>query len=135
MQEYATEYWRIHLPEQWQWEEDIDEAEDAVGFFDPAGDSMLAVSCSVKDDGFVELADLEDFAAELLAADLEPVRTSIGHLHGLLFEHADGDEWWREWFLACDDLFFYITYNCPLPERGREDDTIRTILHRLEVIA
>lgn len=138
MSEYATDYWRLPLPPGWTWEENSaedEEEDDAVSFFHPDGAGVLAISCSEKEEGFVEQDDLEDFAAELLEDGLEPVRTSIGHLHGMLFEHVDEDEWWREWFLACDDLFFYITYNCPLPARGLEDDTVRNMLHRLEVIA
>lgn len=147
MTEYETDYWRLNLADGWEWEEDEElsaesenDAEDnsdsgAVSFFHPDSAGVLSISCSEKEEGFVETTDLEDFAAELVDAGLEPKLTQVGALHGFLFEHPDEEDWWREWFLACDDLFFYITYNCPLAARGAEDDALRDILHRLEIIA
>ncbi|HWP94964.1 MAG TPA: hypothetical protein VNL72_04455 [Gammaproteobacteria bacterium] len=130
MQTYATELWHSRLPEGWLLEED----EDSVSFFHPDGPGVLCITCSCKEEGLVDETDLEEFAAELLEKGLEPAHVSIGHLRGLLFEYEEGNEWWREWYLACDDLFFFITYNCDPDDRGREDATVSQILHNIEVI-
>lgn len=129
---YESDYWRLHVPPGWEWEESDDD-EASVTFFRPGGAGVLAISCSEKDDGLVGEDDLEHFAAELLEAGLTPARASIGHLHGLLFEHVDGGEYWREWYMAADDLFFYITYNCPPDDRDRETGEVLHLLHTIEI--
>ena len=123
--------WRAELPEGWVAEED----DESLEIYDPEGPGELQVTCSEMEDGLVGDDELRYFAAELLEDGHEPANVSVGPLRGLKFEYqdADTDEWVIEWYLAADDLFFFITYSCPRPERGVEDDKVNAFLHGLEL--
>lgn len=135
--EYSSEQWQIHLPDGWEvLEADPADSDDDAGVvvYHPDGVGELYISCSELEDGLVEPEDLEHFASELLEAGLTPARVQLGGLHGLLFEHVTDEQFWQEWFMASDEQFFYITYNCPVADRGAEDTAIHHILHSLEVL-
>lgn len=123
--------WRAELPEGWTAEEE----DESLLIFDPEGPGTLQVTCSEMEDGLVDDDDLRYFAEELIEEGQEPSRVSIGPLHGLKFEYqdADTDEWVIEWYLAADDLFFFVTYSCPRADRGQEDDAVLKVLHSLEL--
>lgn len=123
--------WRAELPEGWTTEEE----EESLLIFNPDGPGTLQVTCSEMEDGLVDDDDLRYFAEELLEEGQEPSQVSIGPLHGLKFEYqdADTDEWVIEWYLAADDLFFFVTYSCPRQDRGAEDETVNAILRGLEI--
>jgi hypothetical protein len=89
------------------------------------------------EDGLVGEDDLRYFAEELIAAGHEPARVHLGHLQGLKFEYQDEaeDEAVTEWYLAADDLFFFVTYSCPQAARGLEDAAVTHLLHSIELAA
>ena len=124
--------WRAELPEGWTAEEE----DESLLIFDPEGPGTLQVTCSEMEDGLVDDDDLRYFAEELIEEGQEPARVSIGPLHGLKFEYqdADTDEWVIEWYLAADDLFFFITYSCPRLDRGEEDAAVDAVLRSLELV-
>jgi hypothetical protein len=126
-----ADLWRTQLPEGW-----VAEVEDeSLLVFHPDGAGTLQFTCSEMEDGLVDDEDLRYFAEELLAEGVEPARVQIGPLHGLKFEYDDADtgEWVVEWYLAADDLFFFVTYSCPRTARGNEDPAVAAILHALEL--
>ena len=126
-----ADLWRTQLPDGW-----VAEAEDeSLLVFHPDGAGTLQFTCSEMEDGLVDDDDLRYFAEELLDEGVEPARVQIGPLHGLKFEYDDEDtgEWVVEWYLAADDLFFFVTYSCPRTARGSEDAAVADILHALEL--
>jgi hypothetical protein len=125
--------WRTTLPDGWTAEED----DESLLVFHPDGPGTLQFTCSEMDDGLVDEDDLRYFAEELFAEGREPARVRIGPLAGLKFEYDDAEtaEWVVEWYLAADDLFFFVTYSCPRVARGAEDAAVDAILHALEVDA
>lgn len=134
MQSIETELWKTLIPPNWEVEEseDVDDDEQALSFFDPGGVGTLEISCSAKEDGLVDEDDLEYFAADLIEDELEYRRVRYGNLAGILFEYDDEDEAHRkEWFFACDDLFFYITWSRPLEDGENEEETVHDILRSI----
>jgi hypothetical protein len=127
--------WTARLPPGWVVEDD--EEEESLLVYHPDGPGTLQVTCSEMEDGLVDEEDLRYFAAELLDEGLEPARVNLGHLQGLKFEYEDDaeDEHVIEWYLAGDDLFFFVTYSCPLEARGREDHPVAEFLHSIELAA
>jgi len=123
--------WHAELPEGWTAEEE----DESLLLFHPEGPGTLQVTCSEMEDGLVDDDDLRYFAEELIDDGHEPLPFSVGPLHGFKFEYqdADTDEWVLEWYLAADDLFFFITYSCPRPARGAEDPAVDSILRTLEL--
>ena len=126
-----ADLWRTQIPDGW-----VAEAEDeSILVFHPDGAGTLQFTCSEMEDGLVDDDDLRYFAEELFADGVVPAAITLGPMHGLKFEYDDEDtgEWVAEWYLAADDLFFFITYSCPRPARGSEDEAIASILNALEL--
>lgn len=123
--------WHAELPEGWTMEEE----DESLLIFHPDGPGTLQITCSEMEDGLVDDDDLRYFAEELFEEGQVPSSVSIGPLHGLKFEYqdADTDEWVIEWYLAADDLFFFVTYSCPRQDRGAEDGAVDRVLHSLEL--
>lgn len=124
MNEFHTDLWKAHLPDGWVGEED----EEGVLLYHPDGPGELQITVSEKEDGLVDEEDLEYFAEELVEDDIPSRIVRVGELQGLLFEYDEDDAWWREWYLAYDELFFYVTYNCDLKDRQAEDAIVHDIL-------
>lgn len=124
MNEFRTDLWTAQLPDDWIGEED----EDGVLLYNPDGAGELQVTVSEKEDGLVDEEDLEYFAEELIEDGIESRIVRVGEFQGLLFEYDEEDAYWREWYLAYDELFFYVTYNCDLADRHTEDHVVQDIL-------
>jgi len=107
MYQYTSDYWRIALPEDWE----LTGEEDDLAVFAGPADSELCLSCTVMDEDLVELEDLEEFAGDLLTEGHEPDPVSAGGMHGLYFAYTADQREWREWYLASDNIFIYITLN------------------------
>ena len=126
-----ADLWRTQIPDGWE-----AEAEDeSILVFAPEGAGTLQFTCSEMEDGLVDDEDLRYFAEELIEDGVAPASVSLGPMHGLKFEYDDEDtgEWVQEWYLAADDLFFFITYSCPRADRGSEDAAVAGILGALEL--
>jgi hypothetical protein len=124
--EFATDLWKTHLPEGWEGGEAEDD--DGVVLFHPDGPGELQITVSEKEEGLVDEADLEYFAADLLEDNLPETIVRVGPFQGLFFEYDEDGEYWREWFLAYDELFFYVTYSCDVANKHQEDHAITEIL-------
>lgn len=124
MNEFHTDLWSAQLPDNWVGEED----EEGVLLYNPDGPGELQVTVSEKEDGLVDEEDLEYFAAELVEDGIPSRIVRVGEFQGLLFEYDEEGIHWREWYLAYDELFFYVTYNCDLADRHVEDPLVQDIL-------
>ena len=133
MQPIETELWKTLVPENWKTEDGGEDDEEALRLFDPEGTGTLEISCSEKEEGLVDEDDLEYFAEDLIQKELEYRRVRCGNLSGLLFEYDDDEEpvHYKEWYLACDDLFFYITWTRPLDEGKDEEDSVHEIMRSI----
>lgn len=133
MQHIDAGLWTAQLPQGWVTEEDEDE--ESLLIYHPDGPGTLQVTCSEMEEGLVDEEDLRYFAAELFDDGLEPARVNLGHLQGLKFTYDDEaeDEAVIEWYLAADDLFFFVTYSCPRTARGMEDAVVTHFLHSIEL--
>ena len=124
MNEFHTDIWKTILPEGW----DGDEDDDGVVLYANEGVGELQISVSEMEEGLVDEEDLEYFAAELIEDEIPFSRVRIGEFQGLFFEYDDGEDYCREWYLAYDELFFYVTYNCDPADRHVEEHHILEIL-------
>ena len=124
MNEFHTDLWSAQLPDNWVGEED----DEGVLLYNPDGPGELQVTVSEKEEGLVDEEDLEYFAAELVEEGIQSLIVRVGEFQGLLFEYDEEDVHWREWYLAYDELFFYVTYNCDLVDRHVEDPLVQDIL-------
>lgn len=126
MTEFATDLWKTRLPEGWEGAEAEDD--EGVVLFHPDGPGELQVTVTEKEDGLVDETDLEYFAADLLEDGFPEKIVRVGEFQGLYFEYDEEGEFWREWFLAYDELFFYVTYSCDVADKHKEDRAVAEIL-------
>ncbi len=133
MQSIETELWRTLIPVNWETADGGEEDDEALSLFDPDGSGTLEISCSEKEEGLVDKDDLEYFAEELIKEGMEYRRVRYGNLSGFLFEYDDNEDpaHWKEWFMACDDLFFYITWTRPPDNGADEEDAVLEIIHNI----
>ncbi|HLU61006.1 MAG TPA: hypothetical protein VKZ99_01500 [Gammaproteobacteria bacterium] len=129
MKEFSTEIWSAQIPDDWEGEED----EEGVVLYRPEGAGELQITVTEKEEGLVDDEDLEYFAAELIEAGHQQKIVRVGELQGLLFEYREEDTWWREWYLAYDELFFYVTYDCDFDARHEEIQFVQDILKSISV--
>lgn len=128
MRTFQTPLWTINLPDDWEEEED----EEGISLFHPESSGMLRISAMERDG---EIGDdfLDYMAAEHLEAGAEPDEVECGDFDGLEVSYADGDHYWREWFLRAGSVMLYVTYHCPLADEGLEDDTVDAVLETLSL--
>jgi len=128
MRTLRTPLWTINLPDGWEEEED----EEGISLFHPESSGTLRISAMERDG---EIGDdfLDYMAAEHLEAGAEPDEVECGDFDGLEVSYADGDHYWREWFLRAGSVMLYVTYHCPLADEGLEDDTVDAVLETLSL--
>lgn len=125
-----TEWWCLELPDEWSAEME----DDCVTISDYDGVSEIDITVVRKEDGDVDQDDLKQFAEDLIADGLEGEAVSAGLASGLLFSYDDEDGAWREWYLGCDSLLIYITYNTEMKHKGLDDAMVDDILSTLVVL-
>ena len=128
MKTYVTDHWQINVPDEWVYELE----EDAVLFYHPDSNGTLVISSVLEDEPITD-DYLEDMVAEHLAAGADLYEETCGDFSGVSCCYDTEDEYWCEWFLYCDSIMMFVTYNCELPEAGNEDDVIDSMLESLSL--
>ena len=118
----GTPQWRIELPRSWC----AQHGPNNVAVYHPDGVGALQFSSYRKPQGLVTDVDLKEMAT---GSEMNPVRH--GEFEGFKQEQEDGDTWWLRWFLRADRFAVFVTYNCKVTERGREQNQIEKILDSL----
>ena len=52
---------------------------------------------------------------------------------GIEINYSDGEQYWREWYLSCDNVMLFITYNCDIEDEEAEDVIVDAILETLAI--
>jgi hypothetical protein len=118
---YDSTDWWLEIPDGWFPSED----ESCTTFCHPQGVGAFQVS-SYRKEVAVTDEDLREFAGDI---PLAPV--SLGALTGFRTRFGQDDTFWTKWWLRAGDQMIHVTYNCPLADRGREDDTVASMLQSL----
>ncbi len=125
---FKTESWALKVPDGWT----IDDSEQAVAFVPHDGeDAALFVSAYFKDSE-ITMEDMRG-SMQTVADDGAPFcEVQIGDFAGYYTSHTrrsdEGEAAWRVWCVFCRDVHLYITYNCSLPRRGKDDSTVDEML-------
>ncbi len=121
--------WEAIYPDGWS----AEHADDSVVLYDNEAEvGTVQVSCICADQP-VTREDLLDLAAELIDEGKRHTDVEIGGKQGIMFRYYDGDQSWKEWFLAAGECAFYVTYDCPREGEGVEDEEVAQILESLAV--
>ncbi len=123
---YGTETWSLELPEGWSFEHDG----EVATLLTPGGSGALQIGVALKDSEVLP-GDLESFASEQTEAGAEPAPCTAGEFEGLELSFEDGGSAFRQWYLRNDRQLLFVTYACPLAERGAQDEALGTLLDSL----
>ena len=118
---YDSTDWRLEIPDGWSPTED----ESCTTFCHPKGVGAFQVTSYRKDEAVTD-DDLREFAGDI---PLAPV--SLALLTGFRTRFSQEDTFWTKWWLRAGCQMIHATYNCPLGERGQEDETIAAMLGSL----
>ena len=123
---FGRETWSVLVPSGWHaWHDP--ECATLVG--DPEI-GALQISAAFKDTPVLD-EDLNEFAAELLAAGAKAQSVVAGDFVGFEIAYTDAENSWRQWFLRHGKQALFVTYNCSTDDRGREDTAIAQVIASL----
>ncbi|MGF1642551.1 MAG: hypothetical protein ACFCUJ_02840 [Thiotrichales bacterium] len=127
MKQHFDHHWLITLPDDW-----IAEDEDGcVALYHPDGAGMLEISADPQAHSIAN-EDLHALAAEHLDAGARVEATRAGEFDGIELSYDDAEgNYWREWYLKCDNLLLFVTYNCDTGDEEREEGLLEVILATL----
>lgn len=114
------------LPDDWETEDE----EESIILFHPEGPGVLQISTIEHEDPITD-QDIAEMAQEHLEAGAIPEKLELGDFDGIEINYGDGDQYWREWYLACDNVMLFITYNCDIEDEEKEDVVVDAILETL----
>lgn len=120
--------WEMMLPDDWEYEEE----DESVVLFHPEGPGVLQISAGKYQDQVSE-QDLAEMAHEHLEAGAIPQNVELGDFDGMEINYSDDEQYWREWYLGCDNVMLFITYNCNIEDEEQEDVIIDAILETLAI--
>jgi hypothetical protein len=118
---YESTDWSIEVPDDWSYEF----GEDCTTFEHPQGVGAFQVSSYRKDETVTD-DDLLDFAGELPLTAV-----SLGCLTGFITRFNKDETFWTMWWLRAGCQMIYVTYNCLLPDCGREDAEVSRMIESL----
>jgi len=105
---YTHDTWSIDLPNHWV----VEEADEAMTFYNPDGVGAIQISTYLKEDGKVTNDDLLEFSeAE------NPDEADLPYLKGIQKTFEDGGDIFINWWLRSGPQLYYVTYIC---EKGDE---------------
>ena len=118
----------MKVPDLWV----VDDGEGPVAFMPPGvDDAALTVSAYYKDSDITmdEMRDAIQSAAHP-GNSFSEVRLGdfVGYYTAYTRRDDEGEAAWRAWCVFCRGVHLYITYNCSLRRRGKDDATIDDML-------
>jgi hypothetical protein len=125
-----TQWWAIEIPDEWN----AQYSEDCVTVSDCDGIGSIDISALKKQQGIINDEDLREFADDLLVKQLIPQLVEHNGLSGFYFEYLEDGLAWREWYLAVNELFIYITYNSESENKNFDVAVVDQILETLTLI-
>lgn len=126
MRELETDWWYLSLPEDWL----VDQDDDSIVITDPDEVGVITLTSMINDSRDRDRALQELIAAlDVDAKALAPA--TLGDFDGYSSEFQDGDDWVREWYLACDSCLLLVSYDCDPDNRHMDREIIDQILDTL----
>lgn len=120
----------LEIPDEWEFSQD---EENVIVIEDEDGVSCIEIFPPViVEDGEVSDADIAEFTEELRDMGMRGKRVRLGGWQGEVYEHDDGEHYWREWFLRQGKCFVQIACHCLAEHAGMDDAAVDEILATLE---
>jgi hypothetical protein len=121
---FGRETWSVQLSGGWEAWQDT----ECASMEPPTRLGALQVSAAFKE-SFVSDEDLRDFAGSEAQTSVDSA--SFGPFVGFHLAHESEGAHWHRWYLRHESQALFVTYNCPLPDRGLEDAAVIEVLKTL----
>lgn len=118
--------WQANRPDGWEVKRD----DDCITLHRHDGHGALQISTAFKD-ASVTTEDLHDYASRHIEAGAKTRDLTCGDFVGFTLAFGENDIYWRHWYLRHGNQMLFITYNCSIDDRGKEDAAVAQILHSL----
>ena len=129
MPHFTTPVWEATYPDGWTSEQ----SEDSIAFYDAEAElRTLQVTCICAEEPVTD-EDLLGMAEDVITAGKRYSRVEVGTMSGIMFRYYEGDDAWKEWYLASGNCLFFVTYDCPRAAEGNEDEEVAQILESLRI--
>ncbi len=121
----------MKVPDSWE----VDDSEEAIAFLpDGVDDAALVVSSFSKDEA-ITMNDMHEAIQSAAPDGSSFTKVQLGDFAGYytLYTEVDeeGEAAWRVWCVFRRDVHLYITYDCPLARRGKDDGAVNDMLKSL----
>lgn len=133
---FKSQSWALKVPDSWF----VEDSEEVIAFV-PEGvdDAALIVSAFYKNSD-ITMDEMRDAIQSAAHAGTSITEVRLGDFTGYHTSYTRRDESeeavWRVWCVFCRNVHLYITYNCSLRRRGKDDatvdDMLRTVMCILE---
>ena len=131
---FKTPLWSIEVPDCWF----IDNSENVVALFRQDEDDWALVVSAFVMSSDVTMEMMRDSIQSVAHEESVSTEVSLGDFKGYHTNYTkcdeEGETAWRVWCLFCGDLHLYITYNCSMQRRGKNDAVVDEMLSSLTAI-
>jgi len=122
---FQSGVWSVEIPEDWS-----AEPGDPIAVFRSKGVGALQISATRKSNGRISEQDLEEFLAQESG---NRKKVTFGAFQGITIEQVESGTFMQKWWLMCDSLLLFLTYNCSEKDKGKENRAIEQIVKSLQV--
>lgn len=127
MRELETDWWYLSLPEDWL----VDQDDDSIVITDPDEVGVITLTSMINEGPRDRELALRELIA-VLEVDIKALTpATLGDFAGYYSEFQDGDDWVREWYLACDSCLLLVSYDCEPENKHMDREIIDQILDTL----
>ena len=119
---YDSADWSVDVPDGWTYQKNSE-----CVTFEPARRTASFQISAYRKDTAVTDDELREFAG-----DMPPAAVVLPHYTGIRTGFPDDNAFWIKWWLRAGPSMVHVTYNCPLGERGKDDQDIDSMMQSLK---
>ncbi len=131
MRVLESQWWMIELPDEWHAEQE----DETIIIGDEDGVGEIAITTLQKEQGQVSETELKEYTEEVESQYGAAKRVELAELSGFYFSFSEDGDFFREWYLYCDDLLLLISYCCDEENAGMDDAVVDEILDTIYIKA
>ncbi|WOX05062.1 hypothetical protein [Microbulbifer pacificus] len=118
--------WKITKPKEWKLQAD----DDLWSFYRENGAGALQISIykfksTISEQQFLSIAEENN----LSGAPLDVIQ--VQSFPALTAKYVDSGVYWKVWYIAIDNEFLFITYNCEVKNKALEEKAINAMVQSI----
>jgi hypothetical protein len=131
---FKAQSWALKVPDSWV----VDDSTEEVAFVPQRVDHAALIVSAYYKDSPITMDEMRDSIQSAAHDGNSFTEVRLGDFTGYHTSYTRRDESgeaaWRVWCVFCRDVHLYITYNCSLRRRGKDDATVDDMLRTVMCI-